>query len=865
MLKRFLLLFFFFVVLASVSAQVPDSLQLVKPTDSLRIENDTIPLDTMPKAKKKSKSGISETVNYEATDSIVFSFKENLIYMYKGSKVEYGDITLKSGYSKVNLKNNTIKATYLIDTAKNARKKEKPLFNQADEKFSADTITYNFKTQKGLIKGIFTEQEGGYLHAETTKKQPDNSIHIKRGQYTTCDMEHPHYSFKMTKAKIVDDKIISGPVYFTVADIPTPLALPFGYFPQQKKKQQSGILMPTYGEEQNRGFFLRNGGYYINLNDYWDFALVGDIFSNGSWAARAKSQYKKRYKFSGSFEVDFTNNKSGEKGIDYSSSTSYAVKWNHRQDNKANPTANFSASVNFRTSGYGKYNVQNMNDHLSSSFRSSVSYSKRWGTLFNLNANLSHSQNTQTGSVSMTFPNVSFSMNRIFPFERKKGDGKQRWYEKISFSYNANSQVSTTTGDSVLFTKDMPIEMGFKHKAPLSASYKFLKFFTFSPRVDYEGVLYPNYIEQNQFEKYNETGDTLIGYEVVTDTINDFRYAHSLGAGVSLSFSAPVYGLYQNKRETGKLKAIRHVITPSANISYTPDMSFITDHYYKSYYDTQREDYTEYSMFKTGIYGTPSSRRESGAVGLGLSNTLEMKMLNTEDTTKYATKKVKLIDRFNLSTSYNILADSMNWSPVNLSAGTRLFNQININASANFDIYSVDSTGRLKNTYVFEEKGKLVQFKRFSFSTGYALDSKTFSKDKNKEPDDGRSGDYFGEVYYADFSVPWNLRFDYSLNVNMKFNDEIQDFEPDFIQTLRFSGGFSLTPKWKVSFTSGYDFKAKEITYTTLNLHRDLHCWEMSVSAVPFGRQKRYFFQLNIKSSMLQDLKLKKEKSHLDY
>jgi len=875
MLKTSIVLIFFMLISGQlIWAQSIDSLAMDTGKDSLNIENETIEdfiernnltvIDTVKPIKKEKSTEITETVNYEAADSIVFSFKENLIYMYKKSKVEYTDITLQAGHSMVDLKKNTIKATYLIDTT-STKKKEKPQFAQGEEKFSADTITYNFKSKKGIIKGIFTEQEGGYLHAETTKKQPDNTIHISKGEYTTCDYEHAHYSFKMKKAIVEEDKIISGPVYFTVAGIPTPLALPFGYFPKQKK-HHSGILMPTYGEEQTRGFFLKNGGYYFSLNDYWDLALVGDIFANGSWAVRSKSQYMKKYKFSGDFELAYSNDKQGEKEINYSNSTSYWIKWSHRQDSKANPTSNFSASVNFGSSNYNTYNTQSMNDYLSSSFRSSISYSKRWpASPFNFNANLSHSQNTQTKAVSVTLPDMSFSMARIFPFERKKAEGKQRWYEKISLSYNSSARLTANAPDSVMFTPAMPIDAGFKHSAPLSASYKFLKFFTFNPSVDYEGVLYPNYTQQSKVLGLNSNGDTI--YTLQTDTINSFKYAHSFGSSVSLTFSAPVYGIYQTTKKAGKVQALRHIITPSASISYTPDMGFVTDQYYKTYYNPETDSEVEYTIFSKNMYGTPNSRRESGNISMSLSNTLEMKLLNPKDTVEN-TKKVKLIDRFNISTAYNILADSMKWSPVSMNASTKLFNQVNINTSARFDVYDVDSLGKSINQFVFEEnKGQLLQFKSFSFSTGYAFDSKSFGKNKDtKENSNERSGDYFGEVYYADFSVPWNLRFDYSLNVNMNFNRDtlVQDFEPEFNQTLRISGGFSLTPLWKVSFTSGYDFKYKKVTYTTMSLHRDLHCWEMSVNAVPFGSQKRYFFQLNIKSSMLQDLKLKKEKNHLD-
>ncbi len=861
--QSFLLLLTSFVFPFAGIAQEIDSLKIVQPSDSLILEPSIKVSDTLIVPKKStSKSGISEPVKYEASDSIVFSFKDNLIYMYKESRVEYSDIVLEAGFSEINLEKNIIKTSYLKDTLH--KKQGKPMFTQGEDKFSADTITYNFKTKKGFIKGIFTEQEGGYLQAETTKKQPDNSIHILHGQYTTCDLEHPHYSFKMTKAIVLPDKIISGPVYFTVAEIPTPLALPFGFFPQ-KKERHSGILMPTYGEEQTRGFFLKSGGYYISLNDYWDLAIVGDVFSNGSWGASVKSQYRKRYKYSGNFDIRYSNDKSGEKGIDYTKSTSYWINWRHAQDTKANPSATFSASVNFGGNNFNQYNAQNMNDYLSSTFKSSIAYSKRWAdTPFNFNTNISHSQNTKSKLVSVVLPDVAFSMSRIFPFERKKSVGKRKWYEQISLSYNASARVSSSAPDSVMFTSKMPFDAGFKHAAPLSASYKFLKFFNFSPQVSYDGVLYPNYIQKKLAQTTDILGKTI--YFTQTDTIHQVRYAHSFGPSASISFNAPVYGMYLSKNKKAKIQALRHVITPSASFSYAPDMSYVTDQYYQKYSNEKGVE-TEYSIFQAGIYGTPNSRRESGSVNLSLNNKLEMKVLSKNDTAQ-ATKKLRIIDRLDLNTAYNVFADSLNWSPLNLSAGTQLFNKINLNGNASFTFYDVDSLGNTINRFVFEKGGsKFVQFRSFSFSTGYSFDSKSFGKEKKStsSSETQQSGGYFGEVYYADFSVPWNLSFSYNFNLSMIFNRITQIYEPSYTQTLSMTGGFSLTPLWKVSFSSGYDFKNRKITYTTLNLHRDLHCWEMSINAIPFGSQKRYFFQINIKSAMFQDLKLKKEKSHLDY
>ncbi len=853
--------------------------------DSIAPLTDTLTTDTTLKTKPiQNPNAIDAPIDYKG-DSIITLLEGNKkVLIYYNGIVNYKDIELKANYIEFNLETSNVIAYSITDSTGN--RTGIPVFTEGKETFEADTIIYNFKTKKGISKGVISEQSGGYLHGGVVKKHNDGQIHLKDGKYTTCNHEHPHYYFALTKAKVIPkpkNRIISGPLYLVIADIPTPVLLPFGYFPDQGK-HSSGILLPSYGEERNRGFYLQNGGYYFNINDYVDLALVGDIYSEGSWGVNARSQYKVRYKFNGNFDIKYSKIITGEKGTpEYSKSNSFWVRWSHSQDAKAWPNSTFSANVNFGSSNYQKYNARNSGDYLSNTFTSSVSYSKRWpGKPFNFTANLNHSQNTQTKNVNLTLPSLSFSMNRQFIADwfrqGKAPPSEKKWYntvfDKISLNYSANFQNTANAPDSVIFSPDAEFKTGFKHEMPLSASYNLGKFFTLSPSMGYSGRAYTHSIHKEWKEYYYRTGENGEGYLVedtlITNKKEGIQYAHSISPNFSFSFNPRFYGMYQFKNaEKHRLKAVRHVLTPTVTFSYRPKVGD-PDKYYRMVQQDSTGRMQRYSIYEGATYGVPASTSEAGSINFSIDNNLEMKIKSRKDTTDEA-KKVKILDRFAINTSYNVFADSMKWSNVSMRGNTRLLDQkINLNFGATFDPYAIDNNGNRINKLLVEQ-GKSLRLNNANVSASMSLNADTFSdtddKDKSKSPAAPPTAIPVGMYgyQYVDFNVPWNLSLSYTLNYSKSnFNKEKQQFDYRTTQSLSFSGNLTLTPKWKISFTSGYDFKAKEITYTTFNLHRDLHCWEMSFRWIPLGTRQSYNFQINIISSIFKDLKFKKEKSWYD-
>ncbi len=843
-------------------------------TDSMAVDtienllkNDTIPPDSIPSTEKdtsktETSSAITQQMDYSA-DSIIVDMGEEKIYLYHNGVVDYGNINLTAAFIRFDLENNLVYATGLPDTLGNIQ--GKPVFVEGDQEFTVDTLTYNFTTKRGIIKGVISEQEGGYLHGSIAKKHTDGTIDIKGGKYTTCDLEDPHFYIAMTKAKALDNKIVSGPLYLVLADIPTPIALPFGFFPKQKK-QQSGLIIPAYGEEDARGFYLKNGGYYWMINDYMDLTLAGEIYSKGSWGLRAVSSYKKRYKFSGSVDFTYNQNVFGDKGTDtYRESSTFWVNWQHGQDRKARPGQTFSANVNLGSNEHHQLNTTDTRDYLSNQFSSSVSYRRRFGDDFNLSANLRHSQNTSTNTVNLSLPEVSFNMSSIYPFQRDNISGEPKWYEKISLSYSSSLKNRVNTKDSLLFTPAAPFENGFQHSIPISASFKFLKFFNFSPSIRYNGVLYTSYVHKQWEEDVMfPTGIDSVYKRVETDTIQAIRYAHSFGPSMSLTFNPRIYGMYQARRpETAKIPAMRHVVQPSVSFNYVPDIGFDASRYRDSVQINEEGEIEDYYRYENGIFSLPSRRDESGSVSLSLNNVFEMKVREKNDTSEEL-KKVKLLDRLNFSTSYNVFKDSMRWSDIRMNTSTRLLNIFNITLNGNMSIYDVDSTGREINTYLFNSNNQFARLERLSGSLSFPLSASTFNKNKSKDEVEHVGYQYYTEYEYMDFDVPWDLNLDYTISYNNRFDTEKQEFKGNVTQSIDFRGNFKLTPNWRISFKSGYDFVAKELTYTNLSVYRDLHCWEMRLSVIPFGRRKSYNFQINIKSSIFKDVKYNKRKTWQD-
>ncbi len=837
----------------------------------LPVESDSIGNDTI-----KNNNLISDRVQYKAQDSSRMSFRgQQRVYLYGQGEVSYISFNLKADYIDLDLENNLLFAKGRVDSTGN--RVGRPVFVDKDETFEADSLFYNFKTKKALTYGVATKQTEGYLTADIMKKHSDGFIHLKGGKFTTCDHENPHYYIALTKAKALpQDKIISGPFYFVIADIPTPIALPFGYFPDQKQFS-SGILIPSYGEENARGFYLQNGGYYWAMGEYSDLQVVGDIYSQGSWGFQAVSQYKARYRFNGKFNLRYNRNILGEEGTpNYSRSNSYQILWTHTQDPKARPNSSFSANVDFKSSNSQKFEARNDREYLSNTFGSSISYRKSWANSpFNFSANLRHSQNTSTKQVNLTLPSFAFSMTRQYPAQviRKWLDidppATERWYhellDKISISYNANLENTINGPDSLVFQNRGEVQNGFMHDIPISASIKFLKHFTLTPSMKYSGRLYSNSVNKI----YNIDSARVEEYFT-----HEVKYAHIIiPPSLSLGFSPKIFGFFKFKNpDKHKIKAVRHTMMPSISVSYKPTSPkrYEGSEYWNSVVYPDDQNSPEYFIYEDGKYRLPKSALESGSISLGLNNNVEMKVRDDKDTTQ-AERKITIIDRLKISTSYNHFSESYKWSNISIGASTKLFRKLlGINLTSSLDPYAVDSVGTRYDELLYKENGKIARLNNINLSMSMSLNSKDLF---NKNNDDLQYLDpfyinpFFGYqgLEYVNFDVPWNLSFSYTLSYAKRaFDKKKQAFNYDIIQNLSFNGNFQLTPKWKMGFSSRYDFQKKKLGYTSANLYRDLHCWEMRLNWVPFGDNKSYNFQINIKSAIFKDLKYKKEKSRFD-
>lgn len=863
------------------------SSQSMPQNDSLVVVRDSIMQDTITPAVSTADNSdglLDAQVDYDAKDSILFDVVNQKVFMYGEAIVIYKDITLKADYIELDLDKNIVFAEGLPDST--GAIAGKPEFTEGEETFDSSTLTYNFSSKKGIITGIISEQEGGYLHSAKTKKLADGSINISQGKYTTCEAPDPHFYLALTKARVIpNDKIVSGPAYMVLEGIPLPLILPFGFFPNQQTKA-SGILIPEWGEEKNRGFFLRNGGYYFAMSDYFDLALTADIYSNGTWGFGIRSNYKVRYRFSGNLAFSYYNNVAGDLDIgDYVRQSDYSINWSHRLDPKSSPSSTFSASVNMSSSSYDKNHSYSETNYLTNTKQSSISYSKRWeGTPFNFSGSLNHSQNSQNQSVSLNLPKLSFNMNRIYPFRNlSKTAGSSKWYQNIELSYSANLENKINTIDSLLFTSEVWDDMdnGFKHQIPLSANFKPFRNFNISPRVQYQGVLYTKSIRKNWDPNYLDPVTGEVTPTVITDTIEGMQYAHSYLPAISVLLNPKIYGMYEFKNPDSKVVAIRHLMTPSIGASYVPDMRSLSP----NYYDTVQVDTTGrtqvYSYFQNNIYGTPSLNGQSGVITFGLNNNIEMKVRRSESDTLEDTKKVKIIDNLNFSTNYNIFADSLNLAPLNFSGYTTVFNRkVKLNFNGAFDPYTLNEDGRKINKFEVVETGKLARLTRFSFGVDFTFQSKQGgggaappgNQNRMMGTDPSMNMDEEDQILqniqpegstkypgYVDFKIPW------SLTIRYNFNYSKPGLTSKVTQTLNFNGNISLTPKWKVGLSSGWDFVLNELSYTSLNIYRDLHCWEMRFSLIPFGRHQSYTFGINAKASILKDLKYDRRKDWRDF
>jgi hypothetical protein len=839
--------------------------------DSLPVlKRDTTRLDSL--GSRQNKEDFDAEVDYKAEGKITINNSQNKIFMYKKAQVKYKDIELTADYIELNRDSNIVHATGKPDST--GMIVGKPIFKQGEQEFEADEIKYNFLTKKGIVYGVVTEQEGGYIHSGKTKLVNDSTYNLKEGKYTTCDAEHPHFYLQMTKAKVLSNKkIVTGPAYLVVEDVPIYfLFIPFGFFPNSPT-YSSGFLMPTYGDEINRGFFLRDMGYYWAANDYFDVALRADIYSKGSRGLKLHTNYTARYRFSGGLDINFYKNVFGDKGLpDYRTQNDFAITWNHSLDSKASPSQTFSASVNFSTSQYDQNNAYTTQNYLTNTKQSSVSYTKRWeNSPFAMSANFRHSQNSRDTTISLTLPQMTFSVNRFNPFKSKNASGKEKWYQKIGMSYNFDMQNSINTKEYKLFETSLTRDWqnGIKHSIPISTSFKALKFITVSPSVNYNERWYTQQIRKgyDPVKKIVEITDTLHGFT------RDFDYSISVGA------STKFYGDFMPRNPKSKIVGIRHVMTPSLSFSLQPDFSNPGYGMYGNieYFDEQgRPVSLRYPYHEGAIYGTAGAGR-SGSIGFNLNNTLEMKMLNTNDTlSKEKYKKVKLLDQFSLSTSYNLAADSLNLSNINISARTKV-GGVDVNMGAIMDPY-VFENGHLINVYEFQRNKKLARLTSANMSFGYSFKSKTkeelaketsgaagkdgklLQKTEEQKIIDNARKNYPNIPEYQDFSIPWDFSFNYS----MRYSRPNPATKATINQTVEFSGNVSLTKNWQIGFSSGLDIQKMEVSFTQFNVFRDMHCFQMSLNLVPFGYRQSYSFTIRATAAMLQDLKLSKQDSFYD-
>jgi hypothetical protein len=878
-IRRLLLpgIFFTLFLFPATAQEIPDTIKQTLPvnTDTVISLNDSLVIDTLAGTKPvKKKTELEAEVKYASDDSMSISISGQKIYLYNKAVVNYQNIGLKADYIEFNLLDHTVSANGVPDSSGSLA--GKPVFSQGSEEFDSDTMKYNFDSHKGIIKYIVSKQGDGYLHSERTKRLSDGEIHVARGKYTTCDAPHPHFYIHLTKAIVIPDKkIISGPAYMVLEDIPLPLALPFGFFPNTTTRS-SGLIIPTYGEEKTRGFYLRDGGWYFVLGEHVDLTLLGTVYSRGSWGVKGSSVYRKRYKYSGRFNVDYMKNRVIDDPT-FVPSTDFKIEWSHQQDAKANPNQKFTASVNLSSSSYEKRQSNNVNDMLTNTKSSRISYYRQWGDKFNLTANLQESQNSKSHLINLGLPNLVFNMNRVYPFRAKDSDGK-KWLDKVQISYNSKLENKITAPDSTIFTSQTLKNMqnGFQHSIPISMQgIKLFKFINITPTLAYNGVLYSNYTKRR-----NSPDSTIFvngSPRTDVDTIRKITYAQSLSTALSISASPKIYGMYMTKNPNSHIIAVRHVMTPSASLSFMPDMSSIMPNYYRKisypYSITKPSTTEEYSIYEHNIYGTPTVNGRSGSVGLSLNNTLEMKVRAKTDST-IEEKKVSLLDNFNFGTSYNPFAKSFQWAPVNFTGSTKLFNkQLDMRFGATFDPYAQDSLGHRVDKYLINENHKLFRTTTAYIDLGFNLKSPASGKSAEVAP--GSEPDpYMDETNptldllnestayasgaYVNFDIPWSLNVDYGWRFTK------QNLETVYTHTVRLSGDISITPKWKIGVNTGYDFVSKKVTLTNISVHRDLHCWEMRFNVVPFGERRSYSFTINAKSSILRDVKYNKSKSWYD-
>ena len=812
-----------------------------------------------------SADAVKEVVSYKATDSVAIELNSKKAYLFHEGNIDYENMNLQADNVEVDFEKQQLRARGIIDT--NGHYAGRPFFKQGSDEYHADTIVYNFHSQKGIISGVITQEGDGYLHGDKVKKINDSVMYLSSGQYTTCNYAHPHFAINFSESKLIaNDKILTGPAYVSIEDVPTPLALPFAFFPLAHDRA-SGILLPSYGWMTGRGYYLKDGGYYFAINDYLDLSLIGELYTNLSWAAEARSNYYRRYRYKGNFDIRYGVTKTGMRGDTntWQKYSDFKVAWHHDQDPKANPNSRFSADVNLISRNYNR-NTTNANDYFNSTTTSSISYSTTIASFFNLSLSARESYNVQTGLMNIKLPSISLSSNTFYPFRRRQPAGAYRWYENISMSYVLNGENNINSQDTNILKKSILNEMqyGISHRVPIQSTLKVLKFFNWTNSLTYNERWHWSTIRKD----IDSTG------ALVIDTVKGFRANRDIA--FSSSLSTRIYGMFNFR--FGPLKALRHVVSPSISFNYRPDFGSERFGYWQQYTDTTGYVH-RYSIFEQSLYGGPSDGR-SGQIAFSIGNNLEAKIKPLRDTSDQL-KKVVLIESFSLNMSYDIARDSLNWSDLNVNGHTTLFKNVSINYSGSFSPYEIDSLGNKHNRFLIETQHKLFRLNQSTWSTQVSLSLNNNSFKKGGDKGHGvivppirqtpwnyiPSSDASANIVqpnslltgtYADFSVPWNLALSYTMSYVSAYDALIYGINRNLIHSVTLSGNVSLTENWKISFSTGYDITNKGLSYTSLDIYRDLHCWEMRFNWVPFGYYKSWNFCINIKASSLKDVKYEK-------
>ena len=847
--------------------------------------------------KKSRKNALDDPVAFEAKDSIVFFMDTKNAYLYGNGKVDYQNITLTSENITMNMDSSLVHAVGVLDSL--GRWYGKPVFKQGSDEYESETMSYNFNTRKGFITNVTTEQQEGFLYSEESKRGDNNELYLRHGRYTTCDEEHPHFYIALSRAKVHPGKdVFSGPAWLVVEDVPLPIAIPFAYFPFTSK-YSSGFIMPSYGDENSRGFYLRDGGYYFAVNDNWDLKLTGEIFTKGSWGLGAQTTYKKRYKYSGNFYFNYQVTKTGEKNLpDYSVTKNFKVQWSHRQDSKMSPNSSFSASINFATQSYEKNNLTslyNPTSYSQSTRTSSLSYSRSFPKIgLSISSSFNISQNMRDSVIALTLPNLSINLAKFYPFKRKVQVGKQRWYEKISMSYSGTLSNSISTKENQLLHSDLIKDWnnGMRHNIPISASFTLFKYINVVPGFNYTERWYTRKVNQS-WDEENQS--------VVRDTLYGFNRVYNYNLSLSANTKVYVYFKPNPKIMGEKIQMVRHVMTPSVSFSFAPDFSSSRYGYYKTYTRTDADgnvSLVEYSPYAGALYGVPGTGR-TGSVSFDIGNNIEMKVKSENDST--GIKKVSIIDELGANLSYNLAAKTHPWS--NLTTRLRLkwgkFS-LNLNTTWSTYAYEFDKNGNVVVGNRTEwSYGRFGRFQGMSKNFSYTFNNQSWKKwvksfrklfygedeeddndvnnneisDEEIEDDSAenkdskkKSQDGLDEDGYMQFNIPWSFSVSYGITMSedrsRNINVKNMRYPFKFIHNLNFSGNVKLSSNWIVNFSSGWDFTNNELSMTTVNVSRDMHCFNISAGFV-FGPFTSYHVTMRANASTLTDaLKYDKKSSY---